>query len=64
MLRHNCQVRKVAADPALVAQLYDQFAALKQETDAVRAQRNENSASMKVRSGRSFLLHGSGSGSR
>jgi seryl-tRNA synthetase len=48
MLRRNCEVRKAAADPALVAQLYDQFTALKQETDAVRAQRNENSAAMKV----------------
>ncbi len=52
MLRQNCAVRKAAADPALVAQLYDQFTALKQETDAVRAQRNENSAAMKVGPGR------------
>lgn len=49
LLRHNCAVRKAAADPALVAQLYDEFTRLKQETDAVRAARNENSAAMKVR---------------
>lgn len=43
----SCRQRNSDADPALVAQLYDDFAALEREVDAVRQQRNENAASMK-----------------
>lgn len=46
----NCRLRNSTADPALVAQLYDQFAQLKAASDALRSSRNENSAAMKVRS--------------
>jgi hypothetical protein len=45
----NCRQRNSAADPALVVALYDEFLALKSESEALRAARNENSTSMKVR---------------
>eukprot|EP00775_Hariotina_reticulata_P003461 gene3461-3732_t len=35
------------ADPALVAQLYDEYVKLKTQSDALRTSRNENSAAMK-----------------
>jgi hypothetical protein len=44
----NCRQRNNAADPTLVVQLYEEFVALKAESEALRASRNENSASMKV----------------
>ncbi|GBF92787.1 seryl-tRNA synthetase [Raphidocelis subcapitata] len=43
----NCKARNSNADPARVAALYDEFTRLKQESDALRAARNENSAAMK-----------------
>jgi hypothetical protein len=45
----NCKARNSNADPARVAALYDEFTRLKQESDSLRAARNENSAAMKVR---------------
>jgi seryl-tRNA synthetase len=56
MLASNCAVRKTSADPALVSQLYDAFTRLKQETDTIRAQRNENSAAMKVSCGMAYVM--------
>lgn len=50
MIAENCRLRNSAADPALVAQLYEEFLQLKAESEALRASRNENSAAMKVRS--------------
>lgn len=47
-LVQNCQRRKSDADPRLVAKLYDEFVALDREADAVRKERNDNAASMKV----------------
>lgn len=52
----SCRQRNSDADPALVAQLYEDFAALEREVDAVRKLRNENAASMKVQSSR--ICHG------
>lgn len=49
MIAENCRLRNSAADPALVAQLYEEFLQLKAESEALRASRNENSAAMKVR---------------
>jgi hypothetical protein len=49
MIAENCRLRNSAADPALVAQLYEEFLQIKAETEALRASRNENSAAMKVR---------------
>ena len=45
----NCRDRLSNADPHLVAQLYDEFVRAQQETDKLRAARNENSSAMKVR---------------
>ncbi len=44
----NCTARLSSADPHLVAQLYEQYVAAQQETDKLRAARNENSSAMKV----------------
>ena len=44
----NCQARLSTADPHLVASLYEQYVAAQQETDKLRAARNENSSAMKV----------------
>ena len=44
----NCRARLSSADPHLVAQLYEQYVAAQQETDKLRAARNENSSAMKV----------------
>ena len=44
----NCKARNSNADPVRVVQLYDEFTRLKQESDSLRASRNENSAAMKV----------------
>lgn len=49
MIAENCKLRNSSADPALVAQLYEDFLAIKAESEALRASRNENSAAMKVR---------------
>lgn len=43
----SCRQRNSDADPALVAELYDAFAALEREVEAVRKQRNDNAAGMK-----------------
>lgn len=51
MITENCRLRNSSADPALVAQLYEQYLQLKAESEALRASRNENSAAMKVRGG-------------
>lgn len=48
LIAENCRLRNSSADPALVASLYEEFLALKAESEALRASRNENSASMKV----------------
>lgn len=48
LVSDNCKLRNSSADPERVAQLYDEFTRLKQESDALRASRNENSAAMKV----------------
>lgn len=53
MIAENCRLRNSAADPALVAQLYEEFLQIKAESEALRASRNENSAAMKV----SGLVH-------
>jgi len=45
----NCKLRNSSADPAMVAQLYDEYVKLKAESDTIRTSRNENSAAMKVR---------------
>lgn len=49
LVRRNCAQRLSGADPDRVAQLYEAYCALQQETDALRAARNENSSAMKVR---------------
>jgi hypothetical protein len=48
LVTDNARNRNTAADPARVVELYDEFSRLKQETDRLRASRNENSAAMKV----------------
>jgi hypothetical protein len=48
LVSDNCKVRNSAADPALVAQLYDDYVKLKAESDNLRSSRNDNSAAMKV----------------
>ena len=48
-LVENCRRRNSNADPQLVAQLYTDYVALEQQVDAVRKERNDNAASMKVR---------------
>lgn len=45
----NCKMRQANADPSAVARLYEEFVALNQETDRVRAARNENSSAMKAK---------------
>lgn len=63
----NCRNRLSTADPQVVAQLYEEYVKAQQETDRLRAARNENSSAMKVGtpplppvlpagSGRSLLL--------
>lgn len=47
LVRRNCAQRLSGADPDRVAQLYEAYCALQQETDALRAARNENSSTMK-----------------
>lgn len=44
----NCRNRLSTADPHLVAQLYEEYVKAQQETDRLRAARNENSSAMKV----------------
>jgi len=51
LVADNCKARNAFADPARVAALYDEFTRLKQQSDALRASRNENSAAMKVCNG-------------
>ena len=49
-LVENCKQRNAtAADPRLVARLYDEFTLLDREADGLRKERNDNAASMKVR---------------
>lgn len=46
----NCRNRLAsAADPGKVVSLYEEYVGLQQETDRIRAARNENSSAMKVR---------------
>jgi hypothetical protein len=45
----NCRVRNSTANPQLVAELYDEYLGIKQQAEALRASRNENSQAMKVR---------------
>ncbi|KAG2494096.1 hypothetical protein HYH03_007735 [Edaphochlamys debaryana] len=47
MVATNCKNRFSNADPHKVVALYDEFVALKSKADALRAERNENSAAMK-----------------
>ncbi len=47
LVRQNAKNRLVNASPDEVVRLYDEFVALTQEADAVRAARNENSSQMK-----------------
>ena len=47
LVTQNAKNRLVNASPDEVVRLYDEFVALTQEADAVRASRNENSARMK-----------------
>lgn len=61
MLTENCRLRNSSADPALVAQLYEDFLQLKAESEALRASRNENSAAMKV-GGCVYVCGGCGGG--
>ena len=51
LVARNCVERAAAADPARVVALYEEFVRLQQETDAVRAARNENSTAMKMGGG-------------
>ena len=44
----NCERRNSAADPRLVARLYDNFVQLQQQAESLRQARNENAAAMKV----------------
>lgn len=44
----NCAARLSCADPQRVATLYEEYVAAQQETDRLRAARNENSGAMKV----------------
>lgn len=48
LIAQNCVNRGAAVDPNRVVQLYEQFVSLQQETDRVRAARNENSSAMKA----------------
>jgi lipopolysaccharide export system protein LptC len=48
-LEENCRRRNSNADPQLVAKLYTEYVAMEQQVDAVRKERNDNAASMKVR---------------
>ena len=47
----NCRNRLSNGDPQLVARLYEEYVSAQQETDKLRAARNENSNAMKVGSG-------------
>lgn len=47
LVKQNAKNRLVNASPDEVVRLYDEFIALTQEADAVRAARNDNSAQMK-----------------
>jgi len=47
MVKQNAKNRLVNASPDEVVRLYDEFVALTQEADAIRAARNDNSAQMK-----------------
>jgi hypothetical protein len=44
----NCAARLTSADPRRVVQLYEEMVQVQQETDKLRAARNENSVAMKV----------------
>lgn len=44
----NCRARLSSADPQLVARLYEEYVKAQQDTDRLRAARNENSSAMKV----------------
>lgn len=56
LVTDNCRARKTSANPALVAELYEEFLTIKQQTDALRASRNENSQTMKVSKRLQFAL--------
>lgn len=49
VVSQNCKNRLSSAQPDAVAKLYDEFVALKQEVDQIRASRNDNSAAMKAK---------------
>lgn len=44
----NCQNRNSTAEPAKVANLYDQYCEAQQQVDGVREERNSNAKAMKV----------------
>lgn len=48
LVTDNAKSRFSTADPARVVALYDQFTKVKQQVEALRAERNDNSNSMKV----------------
>jgi seryl-tRNA synthetase len=48
-VERNAKERKSAADPRKAVELYDSFVKLKLDVDRLRAERNANSAQMKVR---------------
>ncbi|KAL4859468.1 Serine--tRNA ligase [Chlorella vulgaris] len=45
----NCTNRLSSADPQLVARLYEEYVEAQQQTDKLRAARNENSSAMKAK---------------
>ena len=56
--------RAVGADPVLVARLYDEWRALQDSLEKVRAERNDNAKAVKVKRESFFFLGGGGRKSR
>ena len=52
--------RAVGADPVLVARLYDEWRALQDSLEKVRAERNDNAKAVKVKRESFFFLGGGG----
>lgn len=48
-IEQNCKDRNSTADPKRAVELYDEFVRVKLDVDRLRAERNSNSAQMKVR---------------
>lgn len=48
LVTDNATKRRAACDPALVAQLYDEYSTLQKEAERLRAARNKNSTDIKV----------------